>query len=71
VSGRAEQKKRDWELTKSSARAYEGVAKNQGKVIPDAEAKFIHDFVVAWVKIMKLDRFDLKTRIGNHFCKEK
>jgi len=37
----------------------------------DAEAKFIHDFVAAWVKIMNLDRFDLKTRTGNHFCKEK
>jgi len=37
----------------------------------DAEAKFIHDFVAAWVKLMNLDRFDLKTRTENHFCKEK
>ncbi|WP_198262968.1 catalase/peroxidase HPI [sulfur-oxidizing endosymbiont of Gigantopelta aegis] len=26
----------------------------------DADKKFIKDFVVAWVKVMKLDRFDLK-----------
>jgi len=25
----------------------------------DAEAKFIHDFVAAWTKVMNLDRFDL------------
>jgi len=26
----------------------------------DASAKFVHDFVAAWVKVMNLDRFDLK-----------
>ncbi len=26
----------------------------------DAEKKFVHDFVDAWVKVMNLDRFDLK-----------
>ncbi len=26
----------------------------------DGEAKFLHDFVAAWVKVMNLDRFDLK-----------
>jgi len=25
----------------------------------DAQAKFVHDFVAAWVKVMSLDRFDL------------
>jgi len=25
----------------------------------DAKAKFVHDFVAAWVKVMNLDRFDL------------
>ena len=25
----------------------------------DAEAKFVHDFVAAWNKVMNLDRFDL------------
>ncbi|MFF9914066.1 catalase/peroxidase HPI [Streptomyces sp. NPDC013457] len=25
----------------------------------DAEAKFVHDFVAAWTKVMELDRFDL------------
>ncbi|MCY4229749.1 MAG: catalase-peroxidase, partial [Alphaproteobacteria bacterium] len=25
----------------------------------DAEAKFVHDFVAAWTKVMNLDRFDL------------
>jgi catalase-peroxidase len=25
----------------------------------DAQARFIHDFVAAWVKVMNLDRFDL------------
>ena len=25
----------------------------------DAQTKFIHDFVAAWNKVMKLDRFDL------------
>jgi catalase-peroxidase len=25
----------------------------------DAEAKFVHDFVAAWVKVMNLDRFDV------------
>jgi catalase-peroxidase len=25
----------------------------------DAQAKFVHDFVAAWVKVMNLDRFDL------------
>jgi len=25
----------------------------------DGEAKFVHDFVAAWDKVMKLDRFDL------------
>jgi catalase-peroxidase len=25
----------------------------------DAQAKFIQDFVAAWVKVMNLDRFDL------------
>jgi catalase-peroxidase len=25
----------------------------------DAEKKFVHDFVVAWTKVMNLDRFDL------------
>ncbi|SEW14390.1 catalase/peroxidase HPI [Luteibacter sp. 329MFSha] len=27
-----------------------------------SEAKFVKDFVAAWVKVMNLDRFDLKTR---------
>ena len=26
----------------------------------DAKEKFVHDFVAAWVKVMNLDRFDLK-----------
>nr|WP_319565347.1 catalase/peroxidase HPI [uncultured Rhodoferax sp.] len=26
----------------------------------DAQAKFVHDFVAAWTKVMNLDRFDLK-----------
>jgi len=26
----------------------------------DGEAKFVHDFVAAWTKVMNLDRFDLK-----------
>jgi len=26
----------------------------------DASAKFVHDFVAAWVKVMNLDRFDLR-----------
>ena len=26
----------------------------------DAEQKFVHDFVVAWNKVMNSDRFDLK-----------
>jgi len=25
----------------------------------DAKAKFVHDFVAAWSKVMNLDRFDL------------
>jgi len=25
----------------------------------DAQAKFVQDFVAAWVKVMELDRFDL------------
>jgi catalase-peroxidase len=25
----------------------------------DAEAKFTHDFIAAWEKVMALDRFDL------------
>ena len=25
----------------------------------DAQEKFVHDFVAAWVKVMNLDRFDL------------
>jgi catalase-peroxidase len=25
----------------------------------DAQAKFVHDFVAAWNKVMELDRFDL------------
>jgi catalase-peroxidase len=25
----------------------------------DAQEKFVHDFVAAWAKVMKLDRFDL------------
>ena len=25
----------------------------------DAKAKFVHDFVAAWTKVMNLDRFDL------------
>ena len=25
----------------------------------DAQAKFVHDFVKAWTKVMNLDRFDL------------
>jgi catalase-peroxidase len=25
----------------------------------DARAKFVNDFVAAWVKVMELDRFDL------------
>ena len=27
----------------------------------DANAKFVHDFVAAWTKVMNLDRFDLPT----------
>jgi catalase-peroxidase len=26
----------------------------------DAKEKFVHDFVAAWVKVMNLDRFDLR-----------
>ncbi|MFX8235362.1 hypothetical protein ABTL20_22280, partial [Acinetobacter baumannii] len=26
----------------------------------DAKAKFVHDFVAAWTKVMNLDRFDLR-----------
>jgi catalase-peroxidase len=26
----------------------------------DAGAKFVHDFVAAWVKVMEADRFDLR-----------
>ncbi len=26
----------------------------------DAREKFVRDFVAAWVKVMELDRFDLK-----------
>ena len=26
----------------------------------DAREKFVHDFVAAWVKVMELDRFDLR-----------
>ena len=26
----------------------------------DAREKFVHDFVAAWVKVMNLDRFDLR-----------
>ena len=26
----------------------------------DAKEKFVNDFVAAWVKVMELDRFDLK-----------
>ena len=26
----------------------------------DAQEKFVRDFVAAWVKVMELDRFDLK-----------
>jgi len=29
----------------------------------DGAGRFIHDFVRAWVKVMELDRFDLKTRV--------
>ena len=25
----------------------------------DAQARFVHDFVAAWTKVMNLDRFDL------------
>jgi catalase-peroxidase len=25
----------------------------------DNQAKFVHDFVAAWAKVMELDRFDL------------
>jgi catalase-peroxidase len=25
----------------------------------DGQAKFVHDFVAAWAKVMNLDRFDL------------
>ena len=25
----------------------------------DAQAKFVHDFVAAWTKVMNADRFDL------------
>ena len=25
----------------------------------DAKAKFVHDFIAAWDKVMNLDRFDL------------
>ena len=28
----------------------------------DAERKFVDDFVAAWVKVMRLDRFDLDRR---------
>jgi catalase-peroxidase len=27
---------------------------------PDAEKKFVHDFIAAWNKVMNLDRFDLE-----------
>nr|MBA3295934.1 hypothetical protein [Acidobacteriota bacterium] len=27
----------------------------------DAQAKFVHDFVAAWTKVMNLDRFDTRT----------
>ena len=30
----------------------------------DADAKFVHDFVAAWDKVMNLDRFDLPVRGG-------
>jgi len=26
----------------------------------DAEERFVRDFVAAWVKVMELDRFDLR-----------
>jgi catalase-peroxidase len=29
----------------------------------DGSERFMHDFVRAWVKVMELDRFDLKTRV--------
>jgi len=25
----------------------------------DSEQKFVHDFVMAWTKVMNLDRFDM------------
>ncbi len=28
----------------------------------DGEARFLHDFVAAWAKVMNLDRFDLLPR---------
>jgi len=28
----------------------------------DAKAKFVHDFVAAWTKVMNLDRFDLRAK---------
>jgi catalase-peroxidase len=28
----------------------------------DSPHKFVHDFVAAWVKVMNLDRFDVKHR---------
>ncbi|HTV04534.1 MAG TPA: catalase/peroxidase HPI [Acidobacteriaceae bacterium] len=31
----------------------------------DAQAKFVHDFVAAWNKVMNLDRFDLAHRNGH------
>jgi catalase-peroxidase len=26
----------------------------------DAQEQFLHDFVAAWIKVMNLDRFDLR-----------
>lgn len=39
----------------SELRAYAEVYASE-----DAKAKFVNDFVAAWVKVMELDRFDLK-----------
>ena len=30
----------------------------------DAKATFVRDFVAAWTKVMNLDRFDLRRKVG-------
>ncbi len=41
-------------LSNSILRAYAEVYASA-----DGKAKFVHDFVTAWTKVMNLDRFDL------------